>query len=159
MPQRLGPIFIVAQVAGIMRKSVSIEQHFAFAGPAALDLLSGFLRYDPLERFSAFDALVRACIGAAPTMCSPHPKQCHPYLAKYRDPDEEFVRNPIDTAFEGLELPVASWSHMLDEAIATMDVVQDGFPTTSQLSDPDAQPREAEEQGSVSCRPARMPVG
>jgi hypothetical protein len=144
-----------------MRKSVSIEQHFAFAGPAALDLLAGFLRYDPLERFSAFDALVRACTWCCTPRCahSPPPTQCHPYLAKYRDPDEEFVRNPIDTAFEGLELPVASWSHMLDEAIATMDVVQDGFPTTSQLSDPDAQPKEPEEQGLVSCRPAAIHVG
>jgi hypothetical protein len=46
------------QIADILHKTVSVEQKFEFAGPAAVDLLSAFLRYDPLERFTAMDALV-----------------------------------------------------------------------------------------------------
>jgi hypothetical protein len=73
----------------------------------------------------------------------------HPYLSKYRNPEEEFVRNPIDTAFEGLELPVASWSRLLDEAVADMGTIQDGFQTGSSLSDTEAVQRDASVQGFI----------
>eukprot|EP00053_Salpingoeca_punica_P015494 m.143028 g.143028 ORF g.143028 m.143028 type:complete len:494 (+) comp16729_c1_seq2:350-1831(+) len=76
--------------------------------PVAVDLVNKLLHYDPALRISAADALA------------------HPFLAPFRDLDEEYTRSPISTAFEGLELPVEMWQTMIMQEVNTLAVVDEG---------------------------------
>jgi hypothetical protein len=74
--------------------------------PDTADFLAALLHFDPAERLSAAAALEWG------------------FVAPFRDPDEEFVREPIDTAFESMDSSVDMWRSMIDAEMATMDAAE-----------------------------------
>lgn len=100
--------FVTSKIAELQGKQSDLPMLMAGVEEDALALLSGLLHYDPQIRLSADAALENK------------------YLEGYRDPDDEYTRSPIDTSFEGLELPLAMWQELVQKEVQSLSVLCDG---------------------------------